>query len=72
MIDDVRGIIERGIHSLHDVLPEIRNLVSHPVKFKIPLLTCRKKFMIIVIPVFWKIELISRYIRELLRYKALK
>jgi len=34
MIDDVRGIIERGIHSLHDVLPEIRNLASHPVKLQ--------------------------------------
>jgi len=28
MIDDVRDIIERGIHSLHDALPEIRNLAS--------------------------------------------
>lgn len=29
MIDDVRDIIERGIHSLHDALPEIRKLASH-------------------------------------------
>ena len=28
MIDDVRDIIERGIHSLHDALPEIRKLAS--------------------------------------------
>lgn len=28
MIDDVRDIIERGIHSLHDALPEIRELAS--------------------------------------------
>jgi 3-methyladenine DNA glycosylase AlkC len=26
MIDDIRDIIERGIHSLHDALPEIRKL----------------------------------------------
>lgn len=29
MIDDVRDIIEKGIHSLHDVLPEIRALALH-------------------------------------------
>jgi 3-methyladenine DNA glycosylase AlkC len=29
MIDDVRDIIERGIHSLHDALLEIRKLASH-------------------------------------------
>jgi len=29
MIDDVREIIEKGIHSLSDALPEIRKLVSH-------------------------------------------
>lgn len=29
MIDDVRDIIERGIHSLHDALLEIRRLASH-------------------------------------------
>ena len=34
MIDDVKDIIERGIHSLHDVLPEIRNLATHPVKLQ--------------------------------------
>lgn len=28
MIDDVRDIIERGIHSVHDALPEIRKLAS--------------------------------------------
>jgi len=28
MIDDVRDIIEKGIHSLYDVLPEIRELAS--------------------------------------------
>jgi len=29
MIDDVRGIIEQGIHSLSDALPGIRKLASH-------------------------------------------
>ncbi|HPC77590.1 MAG TPA: hypothetical protein PK811_04580 [bacterium] len=29
MIDDVRGIIERGLHSLNDVLSEIRKLASY-------------------------------------------
>ncbi len=29
MIDDVRDIIERGIHSLHNALSEVRNLASH-------------------------------------------
>lgn len=29
MIDDVKDIIKKGIHSLHDVLPEIRKLASH-------------------------------------------
>ena len=29
MIDDVREIIEKGIHSLSDALLEIRKLVSH-------------------------------------------
>ena len=29
MMDAVRDIIERGIHSLHDALPEIRKLASH-------------------------------------------
>ncbi|MEM5948899.1 hypothetical protein WKV44_10140 [Spirochaetia bacterium 38H-sp] len=28
MIDDVKDIIEKGIHSLHDALPEIRKLAS--------------------------------------------
>jgi hypothetical protein len=28
MIDDVRDIIERGIRSLHDALPEVRKLAS--------------------------------------------
>ena len=29
MINDVRDVIEKGICSLHDVLPEIRKLASH-------------------------------------------
>ncbi|MBU4227792.1 DNA alkylation repair protein [bacterium] len=29
MIDDVIGIIEKGIHFLNDALPEIRKLASH-------------------------------------------
>ncbi len=29
MIDDVIDIIEEGIHSLNDALPEIRKLASH-------------------------------------------
>ena len=28
MMDDVRDIIEKGIYSLHDALPEIRKLAS--------------------------------------------
>lgn len=28
MIDDVRDIIERGIHSLHDAFPEIKKFTS--------------------------------------------
>lgn len=29
MIDDVREIIEKGIHSLSDAIPDIRKLASH-------------------------------------------
>ena len=48
MIDDVRGIIERGIHSLHDVLPEIRNLAVLQLKWEVVLLVVMLDLHLIV------------------------